>query len=512
MSRPWLFFILLVFACRAGPPTVEESVEVTGQLSVVLEPDAARVAGASWRVDGGPWHTSGTSVELPPGVHQLEFSAVSHWTEPAPVLDYQQTQGATQLTQVYIRQFPEHTTDFFDATTVHPEAKGFQVADYDRTGRRVIFYPWGGIVTNPTSVVLAYHTDKDFLSASSYDAVDVSVLVSPDAQGFGTGFVDAAARWSYFVPFRKRLGTTVFQTANDLAVRFDLTKALSDVSAYETFRLSSLPVPPPSLGWITGTEANGHAYYLPYGTPLSGAPWHARHGILLRYETSKAFTDPAAWQWYDLTQIHAGAVGFQSIAAKPPWLYLIPYIDGQNGANVLVRYNLDQPFTESASYESVVLTSLHPGAIGYTGAIVAGDNLVLVPWRDMGETVQSEQSVSLAAVFDTRAALTDASAWSFFDLTTLHPDAKGYQFGWLDKLGFVHFVPTHNFALLGPPPFVVWDGARPFTSPSSWATYPNSGVAQTGAAYDGNFAWLAPYGRAGSSGQITRVRYDYSAP
>jgi hypothetical protein len=114
----------------------------------------------------------------------------------------------------------------------------------------------------------------------------------------------------------------------------------------------------------------------------------------------------------------------------------------------------------------------------------------------------------VAAAFDTRQPLADLGAWSFFDLTTLHPQAKGYQFGWLDKRGFVHFVPTHNFATQGPPPFVAWDSTKPFASPAAWTTYPNAGIASTGAAYDGNFAWLAPYGRAAVnlSGQISRVK------
>ncbi len=396
---------------------------------------------------------------------------------------------------------PIHSLDFFDATTVNSQAGGFQLADYDRTGRRVIFYPWGGITWDPRGTVLAYHTDRNFFSKDSYEAVDLAELLqNPEAKGFGTGFVDAMARWSYFVPYRT--GTGVSQKANDLAIRFNLQKELKDKDAYEMFRIGSLTPPPPAMGWITGASIDKHAYYVPYGTPIPKDPWNDPiHGVLLRYDTEKKFNDTSAWEWVDLTQVHAKAVGFQSVAVQEPWLYLIPYHPGKN---VLVRYDTKKPFASSASYQSVELTALNPRAIGYTGAIVAGDYLVLVPWRkDVTGVNLSEQSPSLAAAYNTKKPLSDPSSWSFFDLADLHPDAKGYQFGWFDNKGFVHFVPTHNFATQAPPPFVVWDSSKSFTEKTSWADYPSQGVpASTGAAYDSEsgYAWLAPYGSAYGSG------------
>jgi hypothetical protein len=117
--------------------------------------------------------------------------------------------------------------------------------------------------------------------------------------------------------------------------------------------------------------------------------------------------------------------------------------------------------------------------------------------------------MSVAAAYDTRRPLSDPGAWSFFDLTEVHPDARGYMFGWVDRAGFVHFVPTANFATGIAPPFVVWGSGRPFTAASSWTSYPSTGVPpSTGAAYDGTYAWLAPFGTdaTGNSGLITRVR------
>lgn len=404
--------------------------------------------------------------------------------------------------------------DTFDATQVHPEAKGYQLADYDPKSKKVIFYPWGDIVTNPHGVLLAYHTDKDFFSPQSYDAVDLTVLVDPDAQGFGTGFIDSMATWSYFVPFRKRY-QDFKQVPNDLAVRFNLSKEIKDATAYEVFRLSAMTNPPPQLGWITGAFANEYAFYLPYGTPIATDPWHLLHGILLRYDSRMEFDNPDAWSWFDLKQVDTNAVGFQSIAAKGNALFLVPYYPGKD---VLVRYDLTMPLNSIGSYQKVKLTDLHPEARGYTGAIIAGEFLILVPWRNINLANQADpnQSASVAAAYDTRKSLNDPTAWSFIDLKDIDSRAKGYQFGWYDRNGFVHFVPSHDFSVKAPPPFVVWNSKKSFTDPKAWLVFSEtSGVSSTGAAYDGNFtAWLAPYGKAGdaihpgNSGLITRVKFE----
>jgi sugar lactone lactonase YvrE len=52
-------------------------------LRVYLQPDAARVAGAAWSLDGGGWQASGDLLEnLDPGPHTLQFKTITGWGEP----------------------------------------------------------------------------------------------------------------------------------------------------------------------------------------------------------------------------------------------------------------------------------------------------------------------------------------------------------------------------------------------------------------------------------------------
>jgi hypothetical protein len=55
----------------------------TAGLHVIIEPEAARLAGAQWRVDGGAWLNSGdTAADLTAGQHVLSFSDIVGWTKP----------------------------------------------------------------------------------------------------------------------------------------------------------------------------------------------------------------------------------------------------------------------------------------------------------------------------------------------------------------------------------------------------------------------------------------------
>ena len=60
-----------------------------GALQVTLAPAAAVAAGASWRVDGGPWNASGTVCsELASGLHVIEYSPLSDWVSlPTETVD-----------------------------------------------------------------------------------------------------------------------------------------------------------------------------------------------------------------------------------------------------------------------------------------------------------------------------------------------------------------------------------------------------------------------------------------
>ncbi|MEI7880640.1 MAG: LamG-like jellyroll fold domain-containing protein [bacterium] len=59
---------------------------MTATLSAVITPAGAVLAGANWRVDGGPWQVSGAVVSgLPLATHQIQFSDLARWITPGTI-------------------------------------------------------------------------------------------------------------------------------------------------------------------------------------------------------------------------------------------------------------------------------------------------------------------------------------------------------------------------------------------------------------------------------------------
>jgi hypothetical protein len=416
-----------------------------------------------------------------------------------------------------IRKFPRISLSCIDPRTINPQAFSYQMADYDAKRNQVLFYPYGSIgsiafpATNSGMLLIYDVGNNDFTNPARWKALDLSRIINPDTVNFGGGFLDDQDNFAYLAASGKARNRNQLLSAPDnpaIAVKLDLAKQHAnpnDPTAYESFDLRRLPGIP-YAGGFSGVFANGYAYFCPTLDMSNGF----FHGALVRYNSAEPFSLASSWQWFDLNRItdppDPELGGMQSMAYIKPYVYLIPFISGRykhaKQVSKIVRYDTTKDFQSSSSYQMFDLRTLPvPAAIkvelrGFTGGVVVGKKLVLVPWgsRDNQETAH------VAAIFDATKQLNDPAAWEYIDLRAVNPKAGGYQFGWHDKNGFVWFVPTHNYdATTRPlvPPFVAWNSALPFNDPSAWTSYPNSfAIWSTGAGYDptSNTAWFAPYG------------------
>jgi hypothetical protein len=74
-----------------------------GRLTVTLQPAAALLQGALWRVDGGPWLSSGaTASNLTVGLHLINYQTATNWIEPSPDIVTINEGAETTLTAVYV--------------------------------------------------------------------------------------------------------------------------------------------------------------------------------------------------------------------------------------------------------------------------------------------------------------------------------------------------------------------------------------------------------------------------
>lgn len=87
-----------------------QSVQITrsytlqaGALTIALTPAEAVVAGAQWRVDGGPWQASGAAVVGPAvGNHMVDYRAIAGWTAPPSETVVIASSQPVQLTRAYL--------------------------------------------------------------------------------------------------------------------------------------------------------------------------------------------------------------------------------------------------------------------------------------------------------------------------------------------------------------------------------------------------------------------------
>ncbi len=430
-------------------------------------------------------------------------------------------------------RFPTISLNYIWGTSINSSAVSYQMADYDSKNNQVLFYPYGtsgtGKMHIDSGVLLSYHPGNgSFTDLSNWRSADLSQIVGPNAIDFGGGFLDSSTNYAYLPPLRKF--TNGKTSRNGETVKVNLSKEYinpNDPSAYESFDISSLPGIS-EVGSFAGVFGNGYAYYAPT-FDFSDGNWH---GAFVRYNSLKSFSDQSAWQWYNINNLTTPADtslgGMQSMAFKSPFVYLIPFINGnfvkgQTGASKLVRYDSTKDFQSASSYQVFDLKTLSQKfsvdssqLAGFTGGINVGNSLLFVPSSNTITGAKfSLHSTSIALLFDTtNPNLSDLAAWQAIDLTKVNPLASGYQFGWLDKDGFVFFVPTRNSTIEKAPPFIVWNSHLPFSSPSSWTSYNNPvSIWSTGAAYDPNTntAWFAPYGAGQTSGsaRITQLQEKY---
>lgn len=72
-------------------------------LRVMLAPEAAKLAGAQWSLDGGLWQDSGSTLQgLTPGEHLLMFKSLMSWMEPPSEIVVLTNGMATTLSRTYL--------------------------------------------------------------------------------------------------------------------------------------------------------------------------------------------------------------------------------------------------------------------------------------------------------------------------------------------------------------------------------------------------------------------------
>ncbi len=85
-----------VFVASLGQPVLP------GSLTVSVEPQEARGAGAQWRIHGGDWQDSDATLSLTAGKYTVEFSTIAGWVTPRNRAVTIQAGQETTITATYL--------------------------------------------------------------------------------------------------------------------------------------------------------------------------------------------------------------------------------------------------------------------------------------------------------------------------------------------------------------------------------------------------------------------------
>lgn len=315
---------------------------------------------------------------------------------------------------------------FFDTSLLSPDARGFEGAFFD--GRYITFVPFATDAVGHSGRFTRFDTKagRDFTDPVAWSTFDTTTL-NQNAKGYIGGVFDGD-RYAYVAPGLGNFEPGV--RAQAIAARLDTKADWTTGSAWELFDTQTIA---PTLdgggprGFVGTVDTGSHVYFVPYG--YAGA----YRGRTVRFDRAKPFTAPSSWEVFDITTLDPNGVGFQGAGFDGRYVYYVPLVNGAGGNGLVVRYDTQKAFAEAASWSTYDVESHDGGLVpsqadggaapvrkAYVGAGFDGRYMYFAPGVNVGAPS------SWLARFDTqKTSLSDPTAWSFYDLESINPGAHG---------------------------------------------------------------------------------------
>lgn len=308
-----------------------------------------------------------------------------------------------------------------------------------------------GVTVGPNKA-LRFNTLLEIGDPAAYEVFDLSTIAAatggPPTQYYSWQSSVCDGRYVYYVPCTKQNTATVTNVsagvnptvttsaahglvAGDLII---ISGVLGATGVNGSFTITTAPT---TTTFTLTTGAPGT--YQSAGTISCITP----SGQFLRFDTqgvagayASAFLNPANHSVFDLTTVNAQAVAMLGGVYDGRYVYLVPFAlaTGSAANGLLVRYDTAdlRGFRDTASYSTVDLEALLSPAANFTtannaaravafcGGIMVGPYLVLTPFGGGAGLVGGVTAQrSLAVLYDTRLALSDANSYRTFDLRTI---------------------------------------------------------------------------------------------
>lgn len=259
-------------------------------------------------------------------------------------------------------------------------------------------------------------------------------------------------------------------TNSTLVLRYDSTGAFTDIASWTAYDLKAVD---PNAAAFGGDGFDGrYVYFTPGYTTIT-----------LRYDTTADFASASSWSKIDLGPVAPNTASTHAFPVGK-YVYYSP------NYNYMFRYDTTLPFDQASSWVGVNQVNLaNANTYNFNGAVFDGANLILFP--DMSAPP------SEALRFDTTQQIGATTAWTRFDLAQL--DAGTVLSFERDSV----FDGRYAYATPNPQGATSiverYDTQAAFNAGASWsgfdltAAFGTSGNVSFGA-YDGRYFYVVSYG------------------
>ena len=218
--------------------------------------------------------------------------------------------------------------DAYDATTTDGlDTGGFLGAIFD--GRYIYFSPQHD-KNGRHGKVLCYDTHADFHSPESWAAYDAGNTDGLNTKGFYGGAFDG--QYVYFTP---RDDGKEYHTR---VLRYNTQRPFKDKAGWEAFDVGL------GISYQGGGLDGRYVYFAP-GTGNKSR----RSGMMLCYDTEKPFKDKNSWESFSVEGLVPGLTtkDFDGVAFNGKYVYFVPL-----SYSVIVRYKTTKKFTDNSAWQA----------------------------------------------------------------------------------------------------------------------------------------------------------------
>ena len=328
------------------------------------------------------------------------------------------------------------------------------------------------------------------LSASfnAFSACDAGATDGLACKGYMGGIFDG--RYIYFAPNRDGNDR---ESVHGRVLRYDTHRAFRDPQSYAAFDVEHV-TPLRTVNYYGAAFDGRYIYFSPQD---EGHQYHSR---VLRYDTHRAFKDPASWSVHDLGMIHS----HQGIACDGRYIYFPPGYEGtasygaireDKHSGQVIRYDTRGAFPDPQYWQTFNSKILSDRTCNFDGGTYDGRYIYFAPLSN-----------GVVLRYDTRGEFADPQYWHHYNIGRFHQD--GWYVGAFCDGRYIYFVAYAHGTI------VRCDTLGAFDDHASWATYDASGTAGLdtggfdGAIGDGRYVYFIPWTNSQGRHHANWLRYD----